>query len=583
MEHKMAIRYLIASFLAFAVSLSMVNANEVVGLWTFAGTAGEQVEDKTEFANQIPDQELKLQVLLINDGGFWGFAGKLPTYLDETPASCLFSDTALTNHIGSMTSSLRLDGGSRFKESGYSAYMSGTGLEIPNFGEVVGDGSWTVEVLARVADAAADGYTHGYLVSLMGAGAASTDNKRPCIYCNPYPNGGQIKGFNGSTKVFEVNFNSFKPNRISGKNISANVWRNVTLSYDATNKKYIYRSDYSDFECEVAIADADRDFNEKSTFRISGVFSDETPDGALGRIDVAAVRVTRGVVPWYGCMAPWIASTPKELVHYRFSGENGATIANVENAVAPTLDYMSCTARNSPTDATLLGSSVYSDMVSGPFISCTNKQTRLENTSSASSHVDDSWGCLRYYLQNLPAYFADSFTLEMLVWCETANLNADNPYPSVSLFCAPAGQNGKEKGFRLAYQQSTFKVLARTADSCQTVLQSAWSAYKYTREAWHHVCVTYDKTLSKMTVYLDYNPVEKFESTQDGALPAGSPVWFSDADFQYAELLGSASGWLREFQGVVDEVRITRGVLAPEDFLTAKNKQFGLGSLLFLR
>ena len=95
--------------------------------------------------------------------------------------------------------------------------------------------------------------------------------------------------------------------------------------------------------------------------------------------------------------------------------------------------------------------------------------------------------------------------------------------------------------------------------------------------------MTYDKTLSKITVYFDYNPVEKFDSGQNGTLPAGSPVWFSDADCQYAELLGSGSGWLREFKGIVDEVRITRGALSPEDFLIAKNRQLGLGSLLFLR
>lgn len=546
-----------------ASAVATAKANEVIGLWTFSGEDGTEIPANAEFENQAGG-ELSL-VLRNQRAGTWTKI-KPSHYLADTPAPYVFSDTALTNSLGSLVSSVRLEGD---VTTGGDTWMFGSSLVLTNFGAQVGAGSWTVEVIARVTKTQSGGV-------FFGCGNASSKNEYPAVCFLPFEvTDGRVQGYEGTTAKFTENITNMKPNRISRAGLRAGSWRHVVLSYNADSNKYIFRSDYSDFDYELS-ATTSGDIGNESEFRIGGVWNGSYGAYPTG-VDVAAVRVTRGVVPWYGGMAPWVTTQPKELVHYRFSGGKGEVVASVRNEVTPNLDYTMCTAWRFDDSAWQFVQSqntVYSDDVVSPYVAQGGGRSRLENASAVSSCAKgvDDW--LAFYMQNLPAYFVGDFTIEMIMRVETPNHDeALYPNPSVSLFSAPTFRVPIEvNGFSIRSSQYTLRIEVWDGSRFVEPLKTPWGAYEFSRSVWHRVALVCDREAGQMKLYYDGELVTKLDGAAGGSFDPALPIWKAGAAMSYACIGGLSGPQTSDFKGVVDEFRITRGALEPKDFLTPKNR-----------
>ncbi|MBQ3290287.1 MAG: laminin G domain-containing protein [Kiritimatiellae bacterium] len=88
---------------------------------------------------------------------------------------------------------------------------------------------------------------------------------------------------------------------------------------------------------------------------------------------------------------------------------------------------------------------------------------------------------------------------------------------------------------------------------------------------WHHVAVVVDGTAQAMNFYFDY----QLDKTQSGTLPAvgtGYSIFFGAKE----------NGGGQWYDGWIDDIRVTRRVLAPKEFLTTHPVGTGDNSLLAL-
>ena len=87
---------------------------------------------------------------------------------------------------------------------------------------------------------------------------------------------------------------------------------------------------------------------------------------------------------------------------------------------------------------------------------------------------------------------------------------------------------------------------------------------------WHHIALTLSQSDGKVTasIYKDYNPTPAWTKTKAGRLCYGegyAPVW-----------IGASSSTTAFFNGQIDELRISRGILAPTEFLRRGQLPFTL-------
>ena len=99
-------------------------------------------------------------------------------------------------------------------------------------------------------------------------------------------------------------------------------------------------------------------------------------------------------------------------------------------------------------------------------------------------------------------------------------------------------------------------------------------------EGWHHVALTYSEADTRLRLYVDYKPVTLMNSIQNDNLV--------DGDIHYPlDQPDDAKSWYfgnglnaGAFDGLIDEIRLTRRVLQPSEFLHLRN---ALGTVLVVR
>lgn len=104
---------------------------------------------------------------------------------------------------------------------------------------------------------------------------------------------------------------------------------------------------------------------------------------------------------------------------------------------------------------------------------------------------------------------------------------------------------------------------------CATAGESSWNYYGINEDTpvvvcdgrWHHVALTLSQTNGQVTasIHKDYETTPSWTKTVPGSLCYGSgyaPVW-----------IGASSSTTAFFNGEIDELRISRGILDPSEFL----------------
>lgn len=592
----MTVKQMLAAMIMFAVG-SVCAETETIGFWTFDGSTpidtteeagadtsnGKPFRTKTWFPNQVPGGKL---TMFLQRGIWRGRNSGTTKYIDEVPAEHLYSDTALTNRICALTKSIRLGTGTT--DGGAGPYYSGWGLTIPNFMDEIGaDASFTVEVLMRVYTTSQDGGTYsqgnGAIVGIGHKEDEMSDRQEATVVLHGYSGANVgIYAYNSTSKDFNTYTATHggTPDRCSGKNVlGGGVWRTVTLCWNAETRQLTYRSNFQDAICKAGTAVNNLiEFGTNSSFRIGGAWW----GGAcypLGTIDVAAVRVKRGLAPWYADLTPWYEQTPRNLGHWRFDGANGSVANTVmRNAFATNLDFTACVDRRTSSgywDTARRTDGSFTNQVWAPYVKTVSGESKhLPNTSAFSSYVNGVSATPQLRIQNLPMYLIDDFTLEFVFLTTTANYNETYQQPAVCLMRAP---EDKDRYFYVSNMQSNWQVGYRGEnESAPTTL--FFGNIGLTRLVWHHVAIVRDRAAGTIKVYRN----GELKGTQ--ALASDAHIWGDDAtDYAYTQLMSnSRNGWESDYKGLVDEIRFTRAVLEPKDFLKGRQSEGG-GLILLLR
>lgn len=571
---------------------------ETIGFWTFDGSteidttkqegsmSGNGVPQRTNtwFPNQVPGGKL---TMFLQKGTWQGYNIGTAKYIDDVPAGNLFSDTALTNRICALTKSLRLGAGAT------GSYCTGWGLTIPNFMEEIGTNeSFTVEVLMRVYSQSQEGGSYskldGPIVGIGRKAETMTDDQDAAALLKGYSGANVgIYAYDPDATVANAyaTFTTTHPNtpdRCSGKNVLAQgVWRTVTLCWNAGTRKLTYRSDYQDAICTAdSKVNALVEFGTNSIFRIGGCWKDRNGflSYVLGTVDVAAVRVKRGLAAWHEDLTPWYEETPRNLGHWRFDGNNGAVANKVmPNAFAVDLDFTACVDRRTSSgywDTACRTDGSFTNEVWAPYVrTALGQANRLPNASAFSSYVNGVGATPQLRIQNLPMYLIDDFTLEFAFLTTTDNYSQSYPQPAICLIRAP---EDNASYFYLSNMQCQFQVGYR-GESATGPTTIYFGNIGLSGMTWQHVAVVRDRAAGTIKVYR--NGELKFSK----ALASDARVWSGDAtNYAYTQLMSnSRNGWESAFKGLVDEIRFTRAVLEPKDFLAPKNSQ-GCGIVFML-
>lgn len=585
-------RQIVSVFAFVAVTSAFADA-EILGLWTFDGSTaidssiapssptgdGVPQRTKTWFPNQVPGGEL---TMFLQKGTWSGYNIGVAKYIDEVPAENLFSDTALTNRICALTKSIRLGAGAT------GCYCTGYGLTIPNFGEIVGTNeSFTVDVLMRVYSRSQEGGTYsqgaGPLIGIGHKEETMSDDQDATVVLKGY-SGANVGIYAYNPNVAEADaYSTFAathgnaPYRLSGKSVlDGGIWRTVTLCWNAESRRFVYRSDYMDAICSAGSSVNNLiELGTNSILRIGGFWKrrSDALSYAMGTIDVAAIRVKRGVAAWYEDLTPWNEAVPRNLGHWRFDGANGATAnAVIPNMFATNLSFVSCIDRRTASgwyDTAPRTDGSYTNEVWAPYLKTSSTlQSRLRNTSAFSSRVNGTNATPQLRIQNLPMYLVDDFTLEFVFLTTVEKYNDTYNQPAIVLMRAPESLS---RYFYLSNMQNNWQVGYRgDHESEPTTLQ--FGNIGLAGLVWQHIAVVRNRSAGTVSVYR--NGVLK----NTKPLAADASVWSGDAtDYAYTQLMSNQRNtWENNFAGLVDEIRFTRAVLEPKDFLTRQTQGGGL-------
>lgn len=171
-----------------------------------------------------------------------------------------------------------------------------------------------------------------------------------------------------------------------------------------------------------------------------------------------------------------------------------------------------------------------------------------------------SWTMEAFVRAEYPTYNSDAVGA-LLFGKYTANGHQNNYYPQYCWMLTRKHPNGGGN-LRLAWTE----VKDGDYTSADTdYFKSVETEKDYLGDgAWHHIALSYDQTTRTFTLYVDYQSVLTATVGESGLLDLPYGYYFSR--------LQCTSG----FEGWMDEIRLTNGVLTPEEFETLDKSGFTL-------
>lgn len=526
--------------------LSSASGGETVGLWLFDGPTDSKIENGTVLPNLVTGSALEMVA---------GFAVAEGTpsevkmsYSDAVPADYLFGSAALTNRIGSVKKSVKLGGG----DNKYSNY-----LRVNGFGKALKGKSFTCEVILRTPgfwrNGSQDFNVPGNIVGISGSidDATRADCNSPAL-CFSYYQQGYFCCLTNNTTSFDKN-RVFKSTTSSGISNWGNTWRHFALVWDEDAKAGKLVLNYVDGDVSTTHANLqpviDRfdglAIGEDSYFQVFGMFANKinrfVPEG-----EVAAVRISEGALDWCDFMSVWDEETPTTLAHWRFSGESGATVGQVTNEVASTTDTTMMFAVDSPS---------YSAETPKPYLRLSGSGDVVADTSSLSALENTAQRQLNLKTMNSPAYWTGSFTMEILL--KPSSVCRQEGLPLLAF----------GNGYLRINNQASPRVNFRINGSSGVELSNPGPSFdRY--DQWTRLVIQYDAANEKAIAYVD-----AAQDARDLSLSSvlADSVFFNRSQTMLEFCKGNACSLQNSyFNGLVDEIRITRGVLQPKDFLTPR-------------
>lgn len=545
-----------SSCVAMAMGLT-VHGAETVGLWVFDGMDGAEIPNETVLPNLIPGSSLEMVT------GYQFALGESHketplTYSDDIPAKRLFGDLALTNCIAQMKSSVKF--------AGYN-HKGGKYMRVNGFGSLLKGESFTCEVLMRLPPRPA-GVVPCNLLGVSGIRnddyfTTPTTCQSPALSFSQATSEGCLAIFDGAIGENHASVN-VSSSQLRQSNFG-DRWRHYALVWNEQDKKGFIFCNYGDNKAATDGATAIANMvathggltiDDGSYFQVFGMI------GKMCRFyengEVAAVRISKGVRSWNEFMGVWDDEVPTTLAHWRFSAPQQDADTTITNSVKDLDAFaMRVVCDDSP---------IYSNEVPLPYLRLAEKGDVVTNENSLSALANDVSTKFRIDAINNPAFWTGSFTLELI-------LRASSVCKSTGLPILPFG-----RGYLRVNNSATPRLNFRINGASGGEIANPgpdFTGY----DKWTRVVIQYDAENGKAISYLD----EAVASADLAyATVKSDSVFFLTSQnmlsFFNAKSCGLANG---VFNGLVDEIRFTRGVLAPADFLTPRKRLPGGMVLIF--
>ena len=311
---------------------------------------------------------------------------------------------------------------------------------------------------------------------------------------------------------------------------------------------------------------------------------------------IQAVRLTRGDLPVKDFLCTSKFRNPADTVaHWRFDGEPGAIAQNVFESSMPNRSDLRLWKAQSD-DYTVSFVSPWRDYAKqgGELIKNTSaigwsgQSLRKSATAGKSAAFDETRTFMNVMRANpglTAAGTGESFTHEMFVCCRTNNLYfLGNGNDKTLFFGEGFGEGGfvsqgdtanwivSQEQFGTAEGLAKIRLRYTYQDDELSGNGTAVNSDAYvTTNEWHHLAVTYDASARKVNFYVDYKSVydntlaEGYHMTRGTRVFGARDQWF---------------GYFQGFDGAIDEWRISRRALSPEEFL---QQTIGPGFSIFIR
>jgi len=499
-------------------------ADDALGFWVLNGAAGTSAEGV--LANRVTDSPLTLCAAVTNSSS--GTA-QTPVFTNDVPGRYLFDSMGYTNLLATNTACIHLSRGDTL--------ASGC-LLIPKIGEELAGRDFTIELFYSAE------YNEGYDL-LMGLSTTGGSNIWSTAIFSTSHFGGGLASSKDAQHWIASN-QTVKP-------MFSNGWHHCALTYKKDTKKLTAYLDYKRVVTETLDIDPAMDGN--SVFLTAAGLGYH----AMKQMRVSALRVFARTLTANEFMAILNTETPGTTIGYwRLEGTTGQSLPawmpmddmdrsdNVLRLISPS--YLSVT-----------------NAVWCPYVQKKMEATPVRNHTSMLSDRPASGTGGALGINCAPCMIPSTFTVESFVQVTSTNNGAINK--ECLIFGEPGVAQGSVgwalKAIPQLNRTSTLQLNFRKVKvSDQSVSEYNYHVYNVTNGVWHHVAVTYAGETKVLKLWVDYAERFSVPIGDDFVLHRAVP----DLEFRLVQGLNNT----QSFPGMVDEFRYSRVVLAPEQFLSAK-------------
>ena len=595
-SHALSLKLALISLFAASALMSMADARETLGLWTFNGESGTYAcanKEEFVFSNHVERADsLRMQLAWTGNATA---STEAPLYTNDVQYAYLFDGVSCTNFIGECPTSaiFRHDNWANTTDYNDGSWnRAHSFLTILNVGALIKDRDWTLEMIAHLPRR--PGWAN--LIMLrdnIGNKPSFRLRTNGQGMCNYYST--QTESNNNNQDAWNFSYPHYDETADVAQGLNMFIgddrWHHVAVKWNETEKKLDLYVDYVLVRTITYWSDrgANLQLQDSAKFVIS-----DLQECHQNMPTIQAVRLTRGDLPVRDFLCTSKFRNPVDTVaHWRFDGEPEETVQIVPEFSMPNRTDLQLW-KHLTNDFTVAFAAPGREYVRSGVEFAKNTGALCWSGSSvrksAGAGMDSAFDETRTFMNVMrdnPALTADgtgdSFTHEMFVCCRTNNLYFVDDERDRTLFF---GEGTGVGGFS-SYGAANWIVSQErsgTEDKATIMFKYTYqddalandgilvsSSTSVTTNEWHHLAVTYNALTRKVNFYVDYKTVHENVLDEGYHLTRGKKV-VGAGDQLY--------GYLQGFDGAIDEWRISRRALAPSEFL---KQTIGPGFSIFIR
>ena len=595
-SHALSLKLAFISLFVASALTAMADGRETLGLWTFNGESGTYAcgnKEEFVFPNRVERSDSLCLKLAWSANATT--STEAPLYTNDVQYAYLFDGVSCTNFIGECPTSaiFRHDNWANTTvDNTGSDGRANSYLTLQEVGALIKDHDWTLEMIAHFPRRNGWGSlvtlgtnTGNYASFRLRTNGRSMVNK----YYTSTVNSGD-KTINNSYPVYDTGASNQEYNEY----VADDRWHHIAVKWSESNRELYFYVDYGLVFTESYWKN--QNVNLQLDDHAQFVLFDRTSGQRSNMPTIQAVRLTRGELSVKDFLCTSKFRNPNDTVaHWRFDGKPGDIVQIVPDNSMPNRSDLRLW-KSVTNDHTMAFVAPWRDYAKqgGELIKNTSaigwsgQSLRKSKAAGTSSDFDETRTFMNVMCENpglAAAGTGESFTHEMFVCCRTNNLYFLGKDNDKTLFF---GEGFGEGGF-VSQGDTANWIVSQERSGTEDGLAKIRLTYTYqddafsgngtkitsdayiTTNAWHHLAVTYDAPARKVNFYVDYKSVydntlaEGYHMTRGTRVFGAGDQWF---------------GYFQGFDGAIDEWRISRRALSPEEFL---QQTIGPGFSIFIR